>query len=220
MAGARLLFRLIKYPVGEDEGLSERIIEAIAQCQVVENFAIVMRSPDLGVESLASVVSLLTLVAGQDEVKAFYVCRVLREEMRCILSMCTDQPGHESSYLHSVLAVLLCRLASIDVCLSSFLQVDEGTATLSQVLDVSTDVLGRVLFVPREKAASISSHDRHCFGLYVTLLVYITNSEVSDSRPRQSPSYLFRTTIFVRPWSLKSRSRWTRKGTLVSWFSY
>ena len=186
MEGARLLFRLIKCPVGEDEAVSERIIEALAQGQVVENFKTAIQKLDLGPSYLASIVSLLTLVAGQDEVKAFYVCRVLREELRSMLNTCNKHSGQDFSYLHSMLAVLLCRLASIDVCLSSFLQIDEDTATLSQVLDVAAGVVERVLSVSREKAASLSSYDRHCFGLYITLLVCITNTDVSICDSGQS----------------------------------
>ena len=219
VTAARLLFRLIKYPMGEEEGVSERIIDALAQSKVVENFANAMKIPDLDLESSASVVRLLTLVAGKDEVNAFYVSRVLREELRCILVLCASRSDQVVSYLHSVLAVLLCRLASIDICLSCFLQIEEGTATLSTLIDAATKILEKVLSTSGDKAASIKSYDRHCFGLYITLLVYITNTEVNYFR-RKLFCHKCRTRKFVRPSSMRWRSHFRINPILAFWYCF
>ena len=121
---------------------------------------------------------MLTLVAGQDEVKAFYVCRVIREELHSVLTLCTSQTERDTSYLHSTVVVLLCRLVSVDVCLSALLMVDQDTSMIALLISTATSMLEKVLSVPRKDAASIKCYDRHCFGLYITLLVYVTNTEV------------------------------------------
>jgi hypothetical protein len=106
------------------------------------------------------------------------VCRVMKRDICSVLQSCIGDGKEERSYLHSLLLLSLCRFASLADCVECLFSGEGASECAAIVFECAVGTIENVIVTPSAHVSDIKSYERHCFGLYFTLMVSMINVEV------------------------------------------